>query len=720
MVSSIYSPLRGDGRQFRLLAVKPSADRLAPLRCELNEAFFDNDDLEYTALSYTWGDTLVTAPIFVKGEETQVTLNLEAALRHIRKSSHDIVLWVDALCINQNDVSEKNHQVEMMREIFSGAELVVAWLGSASEDSDLAMELLGTGLDVLWESEEGQHNSIEEIDGRETGTWTSVSNDTASDHAAFNEAYLTAALARIAASDLVDTTRGPQLSNPTAGSILEDTCAFPGVDHAHNDEHPPTDQFSISSSSRSSSDLGLNDAWRRIELIRERLSRQEVISITRLLTRSWWSRIWVVQEVLLAKKVLFKCGDAEISGEQIRDNEAPLHSLKSSIDRDLMHQFDEARRVLEDIDNWQETKNNASTYLFRYGDRQATRPHDHVYGLYGIISKDDRLWLGAPDYDCAVEDLFISVATKSMLREKSLLLLEVAATCTWRTEESSIRIHLPSWVPDWTRPLNSRGSTLFHWNNPFSEPESRFSEDSKELLLNFCEIEKIESIRPVPELAQGEMPILWHNALETSNGQRSRALQGIIVALFIAYGGSTVGSLENQKGFEFVAVLFQELEEYRISLCRDEAGEVNNDADYLAGFIEWAGDSRQGRTDEEILENVFGIQAAHSFVNWYHRQSTADIRSWYRRYSFVRKERAKGRMFRTYKGSFGITAFPEVNPGDIICVGPTCSAPLVLRKVQSSKHMLIGLCNPISWMEGNGLAQAVERGEIVDKLFTLV
>ena len=49
------------------------------------------------------------------------------------------VLWIDALCINQNDDSEKEKQVAMMGTIFERAQNVVIWLGSESKDSNLAM-----------------------------------------------------------------------------------------------------------------------------------------------------------------------------------------------------------------------------------------------------------------------------------------------------------------------------------------------------------------------------------------------------------------------------------------------------------------------------------------------------------------------------------------------------------------------------------------------------
>jgi hypothetical protein len=90
----------------------------------------------------------------VNGVDTEVTLNLEAALRHIRQTLYAVTFWVDALCINQEDVAEKNCQVGMMGEIYAGAELVIAWLGSATEDSDLAMKLLEEGLYAGVESEE--------------------------------------------------------------------------------------------------------------------------------------------------------------------------------------------------------------------------------------------------------------------------------------------------------------------------------------------------------------------------------------------------------------------------------------------------------------------------------------------------------------------------------------------------------------------------------------
>jgi hypothetical protein len=61
------------------------------------------------------------------------------------------VLWVDAVCINQNDFQERNHQVMQMGQIYSKAERVVVWLGESNEDSKIAIDfLVKTGAGTRW------------------------------------------------------------------------------------------------------------------------------------------------------------------------------------------------------------------------------------------------------------------------------------------------------------------------------------------------------------------------------------------------------------------------------------------------------------------------------------------------------------------------------------------------------------------------------------------
>ncbi|KAK1635817.1 heterokaryon incompatibility protein-domain-containing protein [Colletotrichum phormii] len=87
---------------------------------------------EYTALSYVWGDPSDTIPLHVDNHLFHATKNLHSALQHIRlflMPSQLVPLWIDAISINQADISERSHQVSHMREIYTLADLVLTWLG---------------------------------------------------------------------------------------------------------------------------------------------------------------------------------------------------------------------------------------------------------------------------------------------------------------------------------------------------------------------------------------------------------------------------------------------------------------------------------------------------------------------------------------------------------------------------------------------------------------
>lgn len=126
-----YEPLDSNhAHPIRLLSLFPSPNFAADIECEVfNTGFVNNPKFE--ALSYTWGNSTDVVPILLHGQIHQVTRNLATALRHLRDSHQAKVLWVDALCINQSDIAERNQQVSKMRDIYAvgGAQRVVVWLG---------------------------------------------------------------------------------------------------------------------------------------------------------------------------------------------------------------------------------------------------------------------------------------------------------------------------------------------------------------------------------------------------------------------------------------------------------------------------------------------------------------------------------------------------------------------------------------------------------------
>jgi hypothetical protein len=77
----------------------------------------------------------------VHGHTFSITTNLEIALQHLRRPDEERTLWVDALCIDQENPEERTHQVQKMRDIFWSAQRVLAWTGEPDEDN-AALELL--------------------------------------------------------------------------------------------------------------------------------------------------------------------------------------------------------------------------------------------------------------------------------------------------------------------------------------------------------------------------------------------------------------------------------------------------------------------------------------------------------------------------------------------------------------------------------------------------
>lgn len=106
----------------------------------------------YDALSYVWhpqdgsienSDTLDVARVFAHQTFLMpLGANLEAAIRHLRLQDVCLTLWIDALCINQKNPMERNHQVSLMKNIYSSADHVLIWLGPALGESNFCIQAL--------------------------------------------------------------------------------------------------------------------------------------------------------------------------------------------------------------------------------------------------------------------------------------------------------------------------------------------------------------------------------------------------------------------------------------------------------------------------------------------------------------------------------------------------------------------------------------------------
>ncbi|KAK4124701.1 HET-domain-containing protein [Parathielavia appendiculata] len=165
------APLDKSKPEIRRLELFPSPDRSAPLTGHILVSTLPTtpgrghtqstatDSLSYTALSYTWGkDPTTTHSIFVVGSKIAhgnqakqpelvnvqsrlaITKNLHITLVHLRDEREKVVLWIDQVCINQEDGTEKGAQVQLMGRIYAEARQVLVWLGPEEDGSDEVMD----------------------------------------------------------------------------------------------------------------------------------------------------------------------------------------------------------------------------------------------------------------------------------------------------------------------------------------------------------------------------------------------------------------------------------------------------------------------------------------------------------------------------------------------------------------------------------------------------
>ena len=150
--STIYNRLE-DSDEIRLLYLHPySHGQNDIITCSIKHVkLFEVP--KYEALSYMWGPKGEFKSISVEANTCFVMENLWSALSHLRLKDEVRVLWIDAICINQDDVVERNHQVTQMGGIYGNATRALVWLGKSNQESSLAFSVLSkTGEDSDWAS----------------------------------------------------------------------------------------------------------------------------------------------------------------------------------------------------------------------------------------------------------------------------------------------------------------------------------------------------------------------------------------------------------------------------------------------------------------------------------------------------------------------------------------------------------------------------------------
>ena len=165
---SRYQPLDQERKEIRLLRLDPcrSSNNLdfSLVHHPLGDHVRSDRRYEYFALSYVWGNATDAKPIYLDGEIVEIRATLWRALDALRHQlrgrpcddapfrgpagvpMESLYIWIDFLCINQDDVDERNSQIQMMDQVFSKAQGVIGWLGDPTDESNAAMDLLHDAL----------------------------------------------------------------------------------------------------------------------------------------------------------------------------------------------------------------------------------------------------------------------------------------------------------------------------------------------------------------------------------------------------------------------------------------------------------------------------------------------------------------------------------------------------------------------------------------------
>lgn len=140
MSTARYTSLQSP-HHIRVLDLEPGTGS-DPIACRLSTvSLLDNP--VYEALSYTWGDPNEPRGFIVcNGDSIPVANNLKAAFQRLRLPNEIRSIWADAICINQNDIPERNAQVQLMSQVYRKASKVVVWLGEETTESVREIQML--------------------------------------------------------------------------------------------------------------------------------------------------------------------------------------------------------------------------------------------------------------------------------------------------------------------------------------------------------------------------------------------------------------------------------------------------------------------------------------------------------------------------------------------------------------------------------------------------
>ena len=355
-----------------------------------------NDPPTYKALSYVWGDINSKESLVLNGATCLITKNLDIALRHLQHEDSPEPLWVDSLCINQEDNDEKSEQVQRMKSIYESASEVIVWLGPSANNSDLVMDFL---------AELGKQ-----------------------------------------ACEL-----GLPEQIPQGGISWPESPA---------DERLQALRRTFNQFMKRAGPMTLIDAY------------------SAFVQRDWWKRVWVAQELAVAKKPIFLLGNktmafdhlnaavdfwsfqawesvqstffrttfAEMANDKVFYKLARVAGLAATSMLSYRYFYENRTSDKRTLYNLLIKANTAGGSDFRL---RASNERDYIYGLLGLLEDVQKLGI-VVDYGKEWPLVYIEVARKLIERGH----VDLLSLC--QKEDFNSSDNMPSWTPDWRYDIQQR------------------------------------------------------------------------------------------------------------------------------------------------------------------------------------------------------------------------------------------------------------------------
>jgi len=129
-----------------------------------------NQPPPFFALSYTWDSQQRDRDLICDALTLKVSRNVRTVLPYLFQHLGPVDIWIDAVCINQDDESEKNTQVPMMHEIYTKTSKTIVWLGESDSNIDEAMKIIPILIPIITVSK----NNQEALPDRASPVWTGI------------------------------------------------------------------------------------------------------------------------------------------------------------------------------------------------------------------------------------------------------------------------------------------------------------------------------------------------------------------------------------------------------------------------------------------------------------------------------------------------------------------------------------------------------------------